>query len=105
MIDACNPFRKKQKNKNICGLTYPNENEVQLLYLINILPQSLLYYAFNFGSVEKENEDRYILSIISDIIPDIKLREATKNVISKCHEYLRETFAHSAVSLREMKRF
>ena len=105
LIGACNPYRKKKKNKNICGLTYKNENEIQRVYLVNILPQSLMYYVFNFGSLEKENEDQYISSIISDIIENKKLREATKNVISKCHEYLRKTFDPSVVSLREMKRF
>jgi hypothetical protein len=44
-------------------------------------------------------------SIISDIIPDKKLKEATKNVISQCHDYLRRTFDPSVVSLREMRRF
>ena len=107
LIGACNPYRKKKENKNICGLTYKNDNdnEVPLVYLVNILPQSLLYYVFNFGSLEKTNEDQYISSIISDIIPDQKLKEATKNVISKCHDYLRKTFDPSVVSLREMKRF
>ncbi len=107
LIGACNPYRKKRENKNICGLTYKNDddNEVKLVYLVNILPQSLMYYVFNFGSLEKENEDKYISSIISDIIPNQKLKEATKNVISKCHEYLRKTFDPSVVSLREMRRF
>ena len=107
LIGACNPYRKKKENKNICGLTYQNnnDNEVPLVYLVNILPQSLMYYVFNFGSLEKENEDQYISSIISDIIPDQKLKEATKKVISKCHDYLRDTFDPSVISLREMKRF
>ena len=106
LIGACNPYRKKRENKNICGLTYNNsDNEIQLVYLVNIMPQSLMYYVFNFGSLEKKNEDQYIASIISDIIPDKNLKEATKNVISKCHDYLRDIFDPSVVSLREMKRF
>jgi len=107
LIGACNPYRKKKENKNICGLTYKNDddNEEKLVYLVNILPQSLMYYVFNFGSLEKENENQYISSIISDIIPDQKLKEATKNVISECHDYLRETFDPSVVSLRELRRF
>ena len=106
LIGACNPYRRKKENKNICGLTYyNNDNEIQLVYLVNIMPQSLMYYVFNFGSLEKKNEDQYISSIISDVIPDKELKEATKNVISKCHDYLREIFDPSVVSLREMKRF
>ena len=104
LIGACNPYRKKKKNKNICGLTYPNDDN-ELVYLVNILPQSLFYYVFNFGSLEKEIEDQYISSIISDIITNEKLKEKTKNVISKCHEYLRKEFDSSVVSLRELARF
>jgi len=56
LIGACNPYRKKKENKNICGLVHKtdNENEVPLVYLVNILPQSLMYYVFNFGSLEKK---------------------------------------------------
>ena len=105
LIGACNPYRKKRKNTNICGLTHPNSNENQLVYLVNILPQSLMYYVFNFGSLEKKNEDQYISSIISDTFENKILKEKTKNVISKCHKYLRDIFDPSVVSLREMTRF
>ncbi len=100
-------LQEKKPNKNICGLRYQNDNdnEVQLVYLVNILPQSLMYYVFNFGSLGKKDEDQYISSIISNIIPAQKLREATKNLISKCQDYLRTTFDPSVVSLREIKRF
>ena len=104
LIGACNPYRKKKKGVNICGLTYPN-NDNELVYLVNVLPQSLMYYVFNFGSLEPENENLYISSIISDTIVDKKLKEATKNIISECHKFLRENFDPSVVSLRELTRF
>ena len=104
LIGACNPYRRKKQDKIICGLTYPNDDN-ELVYLVNILPQSLMYYVFNFGSLEKSNEDLYISSIISDIIKDKRLKEKTQKVISKCHEYLRNIFDPSIVSLREMTRF
>ena len=50
-------------------------------------------------------EDQYISSVISDIIPDQKLKEATKNVIGGCHLNLRKYFDPSVVSLRELTRF
>ena len=100
LIGACNPYRKR---KNIFGQTYQNNDP--LVYSVNILPQSLMYYVFNFGYLDKEIEDKYISIIISDIIPDPKLKEATKNVISKCHDYLRKIFDYTVVSLRELTRF
>ena len=106
LIGACNPYRRRKKGSQVCGLTYSNgDNNNDLVYLVNILPQSLIYYVFNFGSLEKENEDQYISSIISDTIIENKLREETKNIISNCHDYLRKKFDDSIVSLRELTRF
>ena len=106
IIGACNPYRKKRPDKIRCGLSYSND-ENELIYLVNRLPQSLMYYVFNFGSIDAEDEKKYILSIISELFEEeeINLKEKTKNVISKCHEYLRETFDPSIVSLRELSRF
>ena len=106
IIGACNPYRKKRPDKIRCGLSYSND-ENELIYLVNRLPQSLMYYVFNFGSIDAEDEQKYILSIISELFEEeeINLKEKTKNVISKCHEYLRETFDPSIVSLRELSRF
>ena len=104
LIGACNPYRTRNKGRNICGLTHPNDDN-DLVYSVNILPQSLFYYVFNFGSLDTVNENLYISSILTDAINDKNLKEKTKNVISKCHEYLREKFDESIVSLRELTRF
>ena len=104
LIGACNPYRKRKRGANICGLAYPNDDN-DLIYLVNILPQSLFYYVFNFGSLDSKNENQYISSILSDTIFEENLKEETKNIISKCHEYLRDAFDKSIVSLRELTRF
>jgi len=105
IIGACNPYRKRRENKNICGLTHPSD-ENELIYAVNILPQSLMYYVFNFSSINSEDEKKYISSIISELFSeDEELLEKTTQVISKCHEYFRDKFDISTVSLREMKRF
>ena len=67
LIGACNPYKKKKKGGNVCGLTYPHDDN-ELVYLVNILPQSLMYYVFNFGSLDQINENQYISSILSDTI-------------------------------------
>ena len=104
LIGACNPYKKKKKGVKTCGLTYQN-NDNELVYLVNILPQSLMYYVFNFGSLDPEHEKQYISSILSDTIKDPDLKEKTKNIISECHQYLRKTYDDSVVSLRELARF
>ena len=65
ILGACNPYRIREKGKIKCGLSHPDDKIDDLVYLVKILTQSLMYYAFNFGSISKEDEDKYIKSIIS----------------------------------------
>ena len=68
IIGACNPYRIRTKDNFICGLIDPNDiydNKKDYVYLVNMLPQSLMYYIFNFGSINEEDEKKYIKSIIS----------------------------------------
>jgi len=58
-----------------------------------------MHYVFNFGSFDQEDEKKYILNIISKLFSkkEQTLKERTKDAISKCHEYLRETFDPSYI--------
>ena len=67
LIGACNPYRKRKGNKEKCGLSRPDDNENELVYLVQPLPQSLLYYVFSFCSIEEEDEKKYIYSIIEKL--------------------------------------
>ena len=108
IIGACNPYREKKLNKIKSGLQHPDdEKKNKLIYLVNLLPQSLFYYVFNFGGLEKTDEEKYISSIISKLFKEgeEKLKELTEKIIITCHDYLKETFDPSVVSLREISRF
>jgi len=107
LIGACNPYRRRKENKDICGLSISNDKEKELEYLVQPLPQSLLYYVFSFGSINEEDEKKYIYSIIEKLFTkeERDLHELTAEAISQCHLYLREHFDSSVVSLREIARF
>ncbi len=64
LIGACNPYRKRKKNKEKCGLSISEDNENELVYLVEPLPQSFLYYVFSFGSIDNDDEKKYMRSII-----------------------------------------
>lgn len=49
-MGAFNPYGKT--NETIWGLPNPNDNN-ELIYDVNILPQSLMYYVFNFRIYRK----------------------------------------------------
>ena len=60
LIGACNPYKKRKGNKEKCGISLKNDNDEELVYLVQPLPQSLLYYVFSFGSIDAEDEKKYI---------------------------------------------
>ena len=107
LIGACNPYRLLEKEKIKCGLSHPNDIPNVHVYLVKILPQSLMYYIFNFGSLDKDDEKLYISSIISELFnnKESELKQATQDLIFQCHDFLRKTYDKSVVSLREMTRF
>ena len=96
LIGACKPFRKRKKDNN---------NE--LVYLVNPLPQSLYYYVFYFSIIDEYDEKKYIYNMIKRLFTNEEsyLHEITTNAILKCHKYLRSIFDDSIVSLREITRF
>ena len=107
LIGACNPYRKRKGNKEKCGLSISDDNDNELVYLVQPLPQSLLYYVFSFGSISKIDEKQYIYSIIEKLFTQEEkfLHEMTTEAISQCHIYLRKKYDPSVVSLREIARF
>ena len=108
LIGACNPYRRRVFTTEKCGLTRDDDKDDELVYRVEQLPQSLLYYVFSFGSIKDEDERKYIKSIIQKIFTreEEELHELTTKAISQCHIFLRETFKDpSIVSLREIARF
>ena len=107
LIGACNPYRRRKKGFERCGYGRETDNNKELVYLVQPLPQSLLNYVFSFGSLNPDDEKKYIYSIIGKLFDkgEEELHEATKEVIFNCHKYLRDTFDPSVVSLREISRF
>ena len=107
LIGACNPYKRRKVNKEKCGLSLSDDNDDELVYLVQPLPQSLLFYVFSFGSIDDKDEKSYIKSIIEKLFTkdEKDLHEYTTEIISLCHKYLRREFDDSVVSLREIARF
>ena len=114
-IGACNPFRKKEDNENESGLKFEkiNENEDQMTYLVNPLPNSLLYYIFYFKSLEDEDVKKYIESIIGEEFPKGENKDSENSILRNTaiisiydsHTFIREINGKSSVSLRDLQRF
>jgi len=122
-LGACNPYRVINKKMRESGLVYYNLKEKNklnnLVYTVNPLPHSLLNFIFDFGSLKPKDEKKYIkntvISILSKIrgkiindINDNELNNITNETIeciSICHDYIREIYDKSSVSMREIRRF
>jgi hypothetical protein len=146
-IGACNPYRKampsndeeigldvnlayKEKENNLNdkqketikknSLNYNN----RLVYAVNPLPHSLLNYVFNFGSLEEEDEKRYIENMVHNNFDEMienykekkiglniskseatKIKELIKTMIFESQRFIRENNDTSSVSLRDISRF
>ena len=120
-IAACNPYRLLTKKMKKSGLVYYNMKESNklnnLVYTVNPLPHSLLNFVFDFGSIQPNDEKKYISNTIIELIKKIKKNETiTEDELKKitdemmqtiiiCHSYIKEIYDESSVSMREIRRF
>jgi len=119
-IAACNPYRLLTKKMRESGLIYYNLKENNklnnLVYAVNPLPHSLLNFVFDFGSLRKEDEEKYITNTIiekikkfqNDNINENELKEIRNKIIKSiitCHDFIRSKYDKSSVSMREIRRF
>lgn len=89
--------RKRVKEKYELSLSNDNDNDYELVYLVNHLSQSLLYYVFKFGAINEIDEKIYIYNIIEKLFIEEEqyLYEMTSNAIFECHSYLRRIYDSS----------
>ena len=91
-----------------------------LVYTVNPLPHSLLNFVFDFGSLQKDDEKKYIVNTIKSLISTFqndgiisnindddlnKIQNEVVDSIEICHDFIRDKYDKSSVSLREIRRF
>lgn len=70
-IGACNPFRKNKNEEGDEGLKLDtNNDDDEMTYMVNPLPNSLLNYIFYFKSLDDHDVKKYIESIIGKEFPE-----------------------------------
>ena len=68
LIGACNPYRNRKENIERFGLTREDDDDDRLVYKVEKLPESLLYYVFSFGSLHDEDEKKIYKKYYTKII-------------------------------------
>ena len=137
-ISACNPYRKAKLKKESFRIINQNAKinmkkmrekqkiifkkksfKSQLIYNVNPLPNSLLNFIFDFGHLEKEDEEKYIEKIIEPSVEKIFkeskedleeeklviIKKISKDMIIEAQNFIRNNHDISSVSLREIKRY
>ena len=105
-IGAVNPYRKSKQKKAGLKINNNDDNEESdLLYTVNPMPHSLLNFVFDFGSLNSEDEKRYIQNIVKEKILEEDLSTFTTELIAIAQNFIREKNGVSSVSLREIRRF
>ena len=59
------------------------------MYLVKMLPQFSMLFIFNFGSINEEDENKYLKRIISKQFKseEEESKNITKDIISECHRF------------------
>ena len=118
---ACNPYRKIIKTKpknggNESSFLIKEESQISkqnLVYTVNPLNYTQLYYIFNFGSLTPETEKKYITGIVeaevNDYVKDKNKLEEVKNLMVKsftlAQSFIRDIQGKESVSMRETRKF
>ena len=121
-IGACNPYRIITKKMKESGLVYYNMKEKNklnnLVYTVNPLPHSLLNFVFDFGNLQPQDEKKYITNNVKSMLSNIaeqnliEKKDINDEILTKiiesiaiCHNFIREIYDRSSVSMREIRRF
>ena len=110
-VCACNPYRIKSKGfdeENI-GIKRKNQGNVKnsafkLLYTVYPLPETMLNYVWDFGSLEAEAEKMHIDIIIGGIDLPQQLLALLANAVFRLQRYFKDEDS-SSVSLRDVQRY
>ena len=115
-VGACNPYRKIIKKKSYAnalikaGAINSNQN---LVYTVNPLTKTQLYYIFNFGSLSEKNEKKYITGIVEAEIDEYindkndlnNIKEIMIKAFIAAQSFIREKNGKESVSMRETRKF
>ena len=120
---ACNPYRKiiksnKFNNNDLYESTALIKegspiSKQNLVYSVNPLTFTQLYYIFNFGSLNEENERKYITSIVNseidEYVQDKGMLEEIKNIMINsfmtAQSFIKLINGKESVSMRETRKF
>ena len=106
VIAACNPYKLRTSDVFTSGLNAKAKMDEKsgLVYRVNPLPENLLDYVWDFGTLNKSDEYAYIHRMVTEVISEPKL-ELLVNLLVKSQHLIRKLEKNDyCVSLRDIDR-
>jgi len=100
-IAACNPYKIRKSNSEV-GLI-KQRVATRLVYRVHPLPDALIDYVWDYGSLTEHEERLYIGNILSHLSGDIL--KIVIDLVCKSQIFIRAAEDKYAVSLRDVTRF
>ncbi|KAJ4456425.1 putative E3 ubiquitin-protein ligase [Paratrimastix pyriformis] len=104
VLAACNPYRLRTAAPLKVGLEAPEKPQdplSRLVYRVHPLPDSMLDWVWDYGTLDSRDELRY-LGVLLEGLPN---RDLLVNLVAASQQFIRDHFEDSSVSLRDVRRF
>ncbi|XP_052068616.1 uncharacterized protein LOC127707898 [Mytilus californianus] len=108
ILAACNPYRLRQEEEILTtGLQgkIGNDELSRLVYRVNPLPEALIDYVWDYGSLSEEDEKSYITKMVDSTFRDKKLTMLLTKTLVMSQHFVRNLETNDyCVSLRDVDR-
>ncbi|CAG8591839.1 8168_t:CDS:10 [Paraglomus occultum] len=103
LFAACNPYRLRVVNDNVAGLAKRrvHQEQSQLVYQVDPLPDQILDYVWDFDVLKPEDERMYIKIMVENEISKVGV---ISDLLFESQMYIRKIEGPQSVSLRDVRR-
>jgi hypothetical protein len=106
LFSACNPYRLRTKSQSQAGLTNrvkKFEEQSKLVYQVKPLPDQILDYVWDYGTLKPQDEFRYIQIMVEKELKTLS-HPVFPELLFASQEFIRKVEERYSVSLRDVKR-
>ncbi len=107
LLAACNPYKlRPQENATTAGLEGKNKTDEysELVYRVHPLPESMVDYVWDYGSLTPQDEKTYIQRMVQNL-PSEYQNVLVFDLLAESQKFIRESEKNPfCVSLRDVRR-
>lgn len=108
ILAACNPYRLRSDESILTsGLQgkIKTDQLSKLVYRVHPLPETMIDFVWDYGSLQKQDEIRYIKRMVQDVFKSEEIVQLLVRLLIESQEYVKEKEGSDCcVSLRDVER-